>query len=105
MTCVAVPNCVAAGQPDLALLEKCVEEAVNKYDEQKAVLWVNLRKLYHTHSPHYHTHTPHITTHTPHITTHTPHNTTHTPHITTHPGKKHRPPQAPKISLVDPQSF
>ena len=91
MTCVAVPNCVAAGQPDLALLETCVEEAVNKYDEQKAVLWVNLRKLYHTHSPHYHTHTPHITT--------------HTPHITTHPGKKHRPPQPPKISLVDPQSF
>ena len=84
MTCVAVPNCVAAGQPDLALLEKCVEEAVNKYDEQKAVLWVNLRKLYHTHSPHYHTHTPHITTHTlptlPHTLPTLPHTLPTIPH-------------------------
>jgi hypothetical protein len=36
---------MCVGQPEQAILDKCVEEAVNKYDEQKAVLWVNLRKL------------------------------------------------------------
>lgn len=34
----------ATGQPKQADLEKCVEQAVNKYDEQKAVLWVNIRQ-------------------------------------------------------------
>ena len=32
------------GQPKQADLEKCLEQAVNKYDEQKAVLWVNIRQ-------------------------------------------------------------
>jgi len=34
----------ATGQPKLADLEKCLEQAVNKFDEQKAVLWVNTRQ-------------------------------------------------------------
>ncbi|XP_023334003.1 uncharacterized protein LOC111705627 [Eurytemora carolleeae] len=32
------------GQPNQDVLSKCVEDAVNKFDEQKNVLWVNLRQ-------------------------------------------------------------
>ena len=32
------------GQPKLADLDKCIEQAVNKFDEQKAVLWINVRQ-------------------------------------------------------------
>ena len=31
------------GQPNQADLDKCVEQATNKFDEQKNLLWVNLR--------------------------------------------------------------
>ena len=34
----------ATGQPNKADIEKCVEQAVKKYDEQKNVLWVNVRQ-------------------------------------------------------------
>ena len=34
----------ATGQPMKEDIEKCVEQAVKKYDEQKSVLWVNLRQ-------------------------------------------------------------
>merc|ERR1712106_43603 len=34
----------ATAQPKKADIEKCVEQAVKKYDEQKNVLWVNLRQ-------------------------------------------------------------
>jgi len=34
----------ATGQPKLADVEKCIEQAVNKFDEQKSVLWVNTRQ-------------------------------------------------------------
>jgi len=34
----------STGQPNQDDLDKCVAEAVNKFDEQKAVLWVNLRQ-------------------------------------------------------------
>ena len=34
----------ATGQPAKADIEKCVEQAVKKYDEQKNVLWVNVRQ-------------------------------------------------------------
>ena len=34
----------ATGQPLKEDIEKCVEQAVKKYDEQKSVLWVNLRQ-------------------------------------------------------------
>ena len=34
----------ATGQPSKADIEKCVEQAVKKYDEQKHVLWVNVRQ-------------------------------------------------------------
>ena len=34
----------ATGQPGKADIEKCVEQAVKKYDEQKHVLWVNVRQ-------------------------------------------------------------
>jgi len=34
----------ATGQPNQADLDKCIEQAVNKFDEQKNVLWVNLRQ-------------------------------------------------------------
>jgi len=34
----------STGQPNQADLDKCVAEAVNKFDEQKAVLWVNTRQ-------------------------------------------------------------
>lgn len=34
----------ATGQPKLADLDKCIEQAVNKFDEQKAVLWINVRQ-------------------------------------------------------------
>ena len=34
----------ATAQPNKADIEKCVEQAVKKYDEQKNVLWVNLRQ-------------------------------------------------------------
>merc|ERR1711892_158684 len=34
----------ATAQPNKADIDKCVEQAVKKYDEQKNVLWVNLRQ-------------------------------------------------------------
>ena len=34
----------ASGQPAKADVEKCVEQAAKKYDEQKHVLWVNVRQ-------------------------------------------------------------
>jgi len=34
----------ATGQPKKEDVDKCVEQAVKKYDEQKSVLWVNLRQ-------------------------------------------------------------
>lgn len=34
----------ATGQPSKADIDKCVEQAVKKYDEQKHVLWVNVRQ-------------------------------------------------------------
>jgi len=34
----------ATGQPNKADIDKCVEQAVKKYDEQKHVLWVNVRQ-------------------------------------------------------------
>lgn len=34
----------ATAQPNKADVDKCVEQAVKKYDEQKNVLWVNLRQ-------------------------------------------------------------
>merc|ERR1712045_604196 len=34
----------ASGQPHKEDVEKCVEQAVKKYDEQKSVSWVNLRQ-------------------------------------------------------------
>jgi len=34
----------AMGQPKKEDVDKCVEQAVKKYDEQKSVLWVNLRQ-------------------------------------------------------------
>ena len=34
------------GQPNQSELSQCVEQAVNKFDEQKAVLWVNLRNQF-----------------------------------------------------------
>merc|ERR1712002_1447556 len=34
----------ATGQPKKADVDKCVEQAVKKYDEQKNVLWVSLRQ-------------------------------------------------------------
>jgi len=45
----------STGQPNQADLDKCVAEAVNKFDEQKAVLWVNTRQepvLYINGKPH-----------------------------------------------------
>jgi len=52
MKCDGAPNwrrlagfpIYATGQPNQADLDKCVEQAVNKFDEQKAVLWVNCRQ-------------------------------------------------------------
>ena len=35
---------IILGQPKLADVEKCIEQAVNKFDEQKSVLWVNTRQ-------------------------------------------------------------
>jgi len=45
----------ATGQPNKADIDACVEQAVKKYDEQKNVLWVNLRQepvLYINGKPH-----------------------------------------------------
>lgn len=52
MKCDGAPNwrrlagfpIYATGQPNQTDLDKCVEQAVNKFDEQKAVLWVNCRQ-------------------------------------------------------------
>jgi len=50
--CLGAPNwrrlggfpIYATGQPNQADLDKCVEQATNKFDEQKNLLWVNLRQ-------------------------------------------------------------
>jgi len=52
MKCDGAPNwrrlagfpIYATGQPNQADVDKCIEQAVNKFDEQKAVLWVNCRQ-------------------------------------------------------------